>query len=216
MIGNPLALPVLRGPQVTLRPYQHGFDEGELRALYAWSLDDDLLALCGTQPLSLGYRRFSELFRQQLQRKTESVDQLYAILDGSERIIGRIGLFGLRKQVDPLGISARGGAYVPSDRPELGIMIGDRGAWGRGLGREAVGLLVDHAFSVMDLSQIILYTLPENLRAQRAFTAVGFTPTRQLRRFSLSQGAHDELEMRITPRERRQVLQSGQVTGRQR
>lgn len=205
MIAAPLAVPVLRGSQVLLRPYQHGFDERELQALYAWSLDGDLLALCGTQPLSLGYRRFRELFEQQLQQSA-GADQLYAILDGSGRLVGRIGLFGLWRQVDPLGISARAGVLVRSDHAELGIMIGDRSAWGRGLGREAVGLLVDHAFGALGLTQVILYTLPENLRAQKAFMAAGFLPARQLRRFSLSQGAHDELQMRITPRDRRRAL----------
>jgi len=205
MIAAPLAVPALRGPQVLLRPYQHGFDERELQALYAWSLDADLLALCGTQPLSLGYRRFRELFEQQLHQPS-GTDQLYGILDETGRIVGRIGLFGLFRQVDPLGFSARAGVLVRSDHAELGIMIGDRASWGRGLGREAVGLLVDHAFADLGLSRVILYTLPDNLRAQKAFMAAGFVPARQLRRFSLSQGAHDELQMQITPRDRRRAL----------
>ena len=210
MIGSPLQPAVLQGPRVQLRPYQHGFDERELQALYAWSLDSDLLSMCGTQPLSLDYRRFCELFQQQVQRKPMETDQLYAILDETGRIIGHIGLFGLHQQVDPLGISAPGGVLLQSDRAELGIMIGERPAWGRGLGREAVGLLVDHAFSVMDLSQIVLYTFPDNIRAQRSFAAAGFASSRQLRRFSLSQGAHDEVEMRISPRDRRRVARAAQ------
>ena len=213
MIGPAIHLDVLQGPQVQLRPYQHGFDEQELRALYAWSLDGDLLSLCGTQPLSLGYRRFCELFEQQARRQPSGTEQLYAILDEAGRIIGRIGLFGLRQQVDPLGISAPGGVLVHSDRAELGIMIGERPAWGRGLGREAVGLLVDHAFKTMDLSQIVLYTYPDNQRARRAFAAAGFASARQLRRFSLSQGAHDEVKMRITPRDRRRVTRAARQPG---
>ncbi len=208
MIGSPLPLASLQGARVQLRPYQHGFDERELRALYAWSLDGDLLAMCGTQPLVLDFRRFCELFQQQVQPKPASAEQLYAILDETGRIIGRIGLFGLHRQVDPLGISAPGGAQVRSDHAELGIMIGDRAAWGRGLGREAVGLLVDHAFKGLGLSHVILYTFPDNARAQRAFAAAGFKPTRTLRRFSLSQGAHDEQEMRVTPRDRRQAVRA--------
>lgn len=201
MIGAPLDPPTLRGSSLSLRPYQAGFSEDEIQALYAWSRDQDLLALCGTQPLELGYRRFRELFLQQARRSAGGAEQLFAILEGGRRIIGRIGLFGLSRQVDPLGLTGRAGVWRPTRQAELGIMIGDRAVWGQGLGREAVRLLVDHAFAAHDLETVVLYTFPHNLRAQQAFRAVGFGHERLVRRFSLAQGAHDELEMRITRQE---------------
>lgn len=199
MIGAPLELSPLRGPRLTLRPYQAGFSEPEIQALYGWSRDQDLLALCGTQPLDLDYRRFRELFLQQVRRPADGAEQLYAILAQGERIIGRIGLFGLLRQADPLGLA--GGAAYPSRQAELGIMIGDRPSWGMGYGREAVRLLVDHAFAARGLEAVVLYTFPDNLRAQQAFRAAGFGHERLVRRFSLAQGSHDELEMRITRQE---------------
>ena len=105
-------------------------------------------------------------------------------------MIGRIGLFGLGSR--PLGA-------------ELGIVIGDRSRCGCGCGREAVGLLADHAFERLGLREIRLYTFPQNRRAQQAFAAAGFHPTRRLRRFDLTRGTHDEVEMRLLPADRQRV-----------
>lgn len=201
MIGPLLAPPILQGERLRLRPYAHGFSEAEMRRVYAWSLDSPLLQLCGAQPLHVDYERFCTMFRAQLRRRQpgEVDDQLFAILDEQGRLIGRIGLFGLRQSRD-----FRDHAPGRQPRPvqaELGIMIGERGAWGHGYGREAVRLLVDHGFEQFGLRSIFLYTYPDNLRAQRAFTAAGFRPVRTVRRFSLSKGAHDELEMTIYARQ---------------
>lgn len=37
---------------------------------------------------------------------------------------------------------------------ELSILLGAKDVWGRGLGREAIGLLTDHAFTAMGLNRV--------------------------------------------------------------
>jgi diamine N-acetyltransferase len=57
---------------------------------------------------------------------------------------------------------------------ELGIGIGDRDYLGKGYGREAVALLVDYGFQLLNLRKICLETLADNERAIRSYQAVGF------------------------------------------
>ncbi len=165
-----------------LRPYVAGFNDTELEALYRWSRDDRIVQLSGGRTLDVTFERFRELFLDQLQRHNTPQEQLFAVLDENGRIIGRSGLFAIDER--------RG-------RAELGIVIGDRGAWGRGYGRDTVRTLAAFGFDVLGLDRIVLYTYPDNERAQRAFAAVGFQPVRNVRRFSFDRGSHSELEMEL-------------------
>lgn len=57
---------------------------------------------------------------------------------------------------------------------ELQIRIGSRQHWGRGLGGEAVRLLLDIGFTDLALHRIYLTVLAGNERAQRAYLRAGF------------------------------------------
>ncbi|MGW2103964.1 GNAT family N-acetyltransferase [Streptomyces olivaceoviridis] len=56
----------------------------------------------------------------------------------------------------------------------LGVTIGEREFWGRGHGRDALRLLVDHLFGAYGLNRLELDTWSGNERAVRAFTKLGF------------------------------------------
>lgn len=56
---------------------------------------------------------------------------------------------------------------------ELHIMIGDPGERGRGVGRQAVNLLVARGFE-LGLSRIVLKVLASNLAAQKVYAQCGF------------------------------------------
>jgi RimJ/RimL family protein N-acetyltransferase len=57
---------------------------------------------------------------------------------------------------------------------ELGIGIGDPDYRGKGYGREAMTLLVDYGFRLLNLRKIWLETTADNERAIRSYQAVGF------------------------------------------
>lgn len=59
-------------------------------------------------------------------------------------------------------------------RADLGIMIGDRAQWGRGYGREAVGLVLAYGFDRLNLNKITLGVDADNSRAVRLYEALGF------------------------------------------
>lgn len=64
---------------------------------------------------------------------------------------------------------------------ELQIRIGERSAQGRGLGTEAVGLLLDHAFRDLDLHRVQLTVFEDNERAIQAYEKAGFRQEGRLR-----------------------------------
>lgn len=57
---------------------------------------------------------------------------------------------------------------------ELGIMIGEANARGRGLGTEAVRLVCDIGFNVLELNSISLVTFGWNVAGQKAYLKAGF------------------------------------------
>lgn len=56
----------------------------------------------------------------------------------------------------------------------LFIFIGDKSYWGRGIGREAVLLLLEYGFRYWNLNRIALQASSANVRARRCYAACGF------------------------------------------
>jgi RimJ/RimL family protein N-acetyltransferase len=56
----------------------------------------------------------------------------------------------------------------------LSIGIGDRNCWGKGYGRDAVGVLVHYGFIMQNLRKVCLQVHATNERAIRCYRAVGF------------------------------------------
>jgi RimJ/RimL family protein N-acetyltransferase len=57
---------------------------------------------------------------------------------------------------------------------EVGIGIGEPALWGKGLGREALGLLVDHLVRDLGAHRVSLHVLAYNDRAINSYRAAGF------------------------------------------
>ena len=57
----------------------------------------------------------------------------------------------------------------------LGIAMQNKRYWGKGLGTEAIRLLIDFGFNIINLHRIYLTVFENNLRAQRVYEKVGFT-----------------------------------------
>ena len=56
----------------------------------------------------------------------------------------------------------------------LGIVIGEKEYWGKGYGQDAVKLLVDYGFNLLNLNSIMIGTYSFNERAQACFRKAGF------------------------------------------
>jgi len=89
-----------------------------------------------------------------------NLDHVFTIVDlETEQAIGRCLLFAV-DQINRNGM--------------LGIVIGEKECWGQGYGQEAVGLLLDYAFNLLNLNSIMLGVLDFNERAIYCYEKVGF------------------------------------------
>ena len=107
------------------------------------------------------------------------------IIEAEGRAIGRIGLNQFRRR----------------DRIcSLYVFIGERDAWDRGFGSDAVMALVGYAFDRLDLHQVELWSLADNERAIRAYRHCGFREDARLSDRSWKDGRWiDHVVMTVTP-----------------
>ena len=87
-----------------------------------------------------------------------------------------VEIFGIRRQADDALIGSCQLNRIDRERrrASLQIRIGERDAWGKGFGTEAVRLLVEHAFEDLELERVELDVFAHNERAVRTYRKVGF------------------------------------------
>jgi len=81
------------------------------------------------------------------------------VRQSDDKLLGNCGLFA-HNTVD--------------QRAELGIFIGDKENHGKGYGAEALRLLLDYSFNVININSVILGVYEFNTKAQRCYEKVGF------------------------------------------
>lgn len=59
-------------------------------------------------------------------------------------------------------------------RGDIGLLIGDRNQWGRGLARESIDAIATHALGPLGLHKVTAGCYGANIGAQKAFLAAGF------------------------------------------
>jgi RimJ/RimL family protein N-acetyltransferase len=164
---------VIHGTQVVLRPVE----ERDLELIQAWQNDPEVWWLMDYEgPFS------REDVVESERRAREEGDPYVIEVDGAA--IGRVGL----------------NAYRRRDRIcSLYVLIGDRSAWERGYGTDAVAALVDEAFDRMDLNRIELWSLADNERAIHVYGKCGFEVDAWLPERSWKDGAWvDRVVMSVT------------------
>jgi len=80
-------------------------------------------------------------------------------------------------------------------RAAVGIVLGDPGVWGHGVGATAVRLLLDYAFTVRGMERIFAECHGFNLRAHRLFEHVGFQREGILRQHEVHNGVRQDLHV---------------------
>ena len=58
---------------------------------------------------------------------------------------------------------------------EVRIVVGERSAWGTGVGTTATRLITSYAFHSLGLEKLYAYTMDRNPRAMRSFVKAGYT-----------------------------------------
>ncbi len=83
--------------------------------------------------------------------------------------------FGVQaKDGTPLGYIGHNWLSAASRTANLGAVIGEQAYWGGGYGTDALLLLMDYSFDVLDLRKLWLDTMALNARVLRQMEKVGF------------------------------------------
>ncbi len=128
----------------------------DLNQNYLWANDMELTRLAGATPLPRSSQDVEQWFRN-LGLNPEH--HMFAIKSKQGEYYGNIELRGL---------DLRCGCA------ELGVIIGDRSVWGKGLGSEAIRSLCRFAFNELRLHRIFVRVLANNPRAAHTFAKCGF------------------------------------------
>ncbi|HEY6958427.1 MAG TPA: GNAT family protein [Candidatus Limnocylindria bacterium] len=143
---------VLRGERVTLRPMTYA----DARDLMRWGNDADFAWFqWGRSP---GRWPDDASAREWIDRFAQRSGVLFAI-EHDGRAVG----FANYRDWQPKAKSA-----------EIGIGIGEKALWSKGLGREALGLLVKHLVDDVGAHRVNLHVLAYNDRAINSYKAAGF------------------------------------------
>ena len=67
-------------------------------------------------------------------------------------------------------------------RAEIYICIGEPEYWGKGIGTEAVGLMLNHGFNTLNYRKIVARVNTCNIQSLKIFNKFGFIEKRQLRK----------------------------------
>jgi RimJ/RimL family protein N-acetyltransferase len=134
------------------------FDESMVEALHRWYNDFAVAVLNGSVP----HPQTSDVSRAEVARFStdDQTRDAFAIYERTTmRLIGFVDLRNINYR---------------QRTAELGIMIGEQECWGKGFGTETLYLVLDYAFSVLGLHNIMLSMAGYNERALRTYHRVGF------------------------------------------
>ncbi len=143
-------------------------DPQELGRAYAeWSRDSEFKRLLDNDPPRLySPKGFQEWLDKKLDPENKHFDIFCIRSLADDHLLGDLTL----EVVNP---GARE-AFV-------GMAIGERTAWGRGFGTDAMQVLLRYAFTELNLRRVSLTVSEYNLRAMRSYEKSGFQPEGRLR-----------------------------------
>ena len=137
------------------------------------------------------------IFDQQLSLEREklillnmikSSAQIFAIIDANnDKLIGNCSLFRISER---------------NRKAEVGIFIGDKDHLNKGYGTEALSLLIDYGFNILNLNNIMLEVFSYNKRAIHSYKKIGFKEIGRRREARIIAGEKfDEIYMDILANE---------------
>lgn len=164
--------PFLLGDRVALRPLL----EADLDGPYMSWFNDPEVCRWNSHHV-YPYTREQALDYQRSAR--ENGDLVLAIVDREHGVhLGNVAL----QEISALNRSA-----------EFAIIVGDRAAWGTGIGTEAGRLVVDHGFQELNLHRIAAGTFAENEAMRRLARRLGMSEEGTRRQGLFKHGAYRDI-----------------------
>lgn len=152
----------------------------DVDALYVFKNDPELGALLGG--FTRGYSRADLTGWVEFHRNAKD-EVLWAIAGRDDRCAGHVGLYKIDHRVG---------------QAEFAILLGERGAWGRGVGTKCTRFAVEYAFRQLNLRRVYLDVLATNPRAQHVYEKLGFVVEGRRRQAQFKNGQYvDVVEMAV-------------------
>jgi RimJ/RimL family protein N-acetyltransferase len=154
-------------------------ERADLADLNRWRNDADLLELLGNNFLFIAGAVDEKWYESYLAARDRNV-RLAITLSDTRQYVGNVNLTGI---------------HAVNRSAEFSILIGEKTAWGRGVGSEAANLMLRHAFGDLNLNRIYLTVLASNQRALRLYERLGFRTEGTQRQAVFKNGAFHDLVM---------------------
>ena len=142
----------LIGSKVYLRP----LEKDDLKQLYVWFNDPQIRGLTGEV-----YPTSQTGLEEYLAKIQTDPDRIWfgIVLQENDRLIGETGLLRM----------------FPTWRTtDMSIIIGEKTAWGKGYGSEAMELLLDYTFGYLNYHRVAIGVVGTNKKALRFYEHFGF------------------------------------------
>lgn len=165
----------LTGPRVTLREFTR--ENVEDPAYFRWLRDPQVIATINRVEYFLPLQ--VEDVRKYVERlQTSGRDCFFAVYT--------------RERNEFIGTQRLGNIDWRTGIAEIGVMIGERDAWGKGYATDAVALACDYAFNRLSLRRLIGGTPSSNVAMCRCFSRLGFAEEGRLRQQLLIDGVYQD------------------------
>ena len=159
--------------EVTLRP----LEMEDIDTFYKWDADIELNILSGWTPRRSKVRA-QQFYEQHILEPPKNLE-IFSILV-ERRLIGYLQLALIDRE---------------EKRADVGIVIGERQMWGRGIGSTALRILLDYAFTVVGLEKVSAGVYGFNTRSLRLMEHVGFQKEGMLRQHEIHNGVRQNLHV---------------------
>jgi len=131
--------------------------KADAAALHRWNCDMELVHLWGNQPFPVDFKAIEEQIESQHKQRNSLM----------------LGL-QLKRGGELIGVGGLSHIEWPWQRAEMTLAIGEDRYRGRGYGREAAMLILDHAFTKLNLHSVMLRVISYNEPAIKCYEACGF------------------------------------------
>ena len=169
----------MQGKLVRLRAYE----KSDADALFRWFADEEVTRWLG--PPNFPSRAHQERFIELAQSSSDDA-KYFAIETLEGKLVGDCGL----RFID-----------WKSRKAEFFITIGEKQFWGKGLGSDALRIVIRVAFDKMNLNRLWLTVLVDNPRAVRCYEKCGFVREGLLKQESYVDGKYRDVLLMALLRE---------------
>ena len=160
--------------KVTLRP----LELEDMESVYTWMSDIEFNIWGGWTPViavPLSRDAFRSVFEQQFVRF--KAEQIMLGIEFESRLVGFVQLTRIDQRMR---------------RADIGIGIGEKNIRGQGIGKTALRLLLDYAFTVQGLERVSADVFSFNQRSQNLMERIGFQREGLLRQYSIHNGVRQD------------------------